>query len=722
MKRNTILLICLLGIIFIYAQDRIVIHNGGQVMYESSISTVDSIKFKSGVSSFNSSVGSVYIPVSEIDSITFSDENAVINQKTIYILYDQSSTSIINPLAGEGVEVVVNQSDVVITSIVDASDITYYVSGTTSDGSLTISSQKDFTISLNNASITKPSGAAITVSSDVKATVDLADGKVNYLSDGSSSKANATLLSSGSVVFSGGGSLNLYGYKKHGISSSRTISIESGNITVAQAASDGLHSEGFLMDGGYLQIQASSDAVDAGAGLININDGEIKIVSTAADVKGIKSDVDLVVNGGKISMDISGAQSKGFSSKQNINFNGGDILVTISGATILEALDTGYDPSYCTAVKSTGDIVVNGGSITIVAPATNDGGKGFSADGNIYINDGTVNVLTAGSGTTYTNELGVKDSYTACGIKSDLNIYLLGGNITCKSTGAGGKGISADGELVIGKTENSDDKLILNVTTSGERFYVSGSGESADYANPKAVKSEGNLTVNSGMLTILCTQSAEGGEGLESKSTLTINGGTTSISAYDDCINASTHIAINGGTTYCVSSGNDAIDSNGTLTVTGGFTIANGSRSPEGGFDCDQSQFIVTGGTIIGTGGSTSNPTTSVTTQNVIKYTGTAGNAICIKNASNEIILLYQIPTYSGSSTGGGQGGPGGGGNSSSAVVLFSTPTLAKGTYTLLYGGTIAGGTTTNGYNIGGSYTGGTTKSFTINTVLTTVN
>lgn len=720
MRRHTIFsLICLLGIICLYAQDRIVIHNSGRVMYESSTAAIDSISFQNSVSSFSSLGSKVYIPVSEIDSITFSSEEVKADEETVYVFYNGANATVINLLQEKGVSVTVDKATVSITSTTDIDNIEYHISGATDSGSLAINSTKNLTISLNSASITNASGSAVSVSGNVTTTIKLPQDKNSKLSDGTSSKANGTILAVGDIVFEGSGSLSLMGYKKHGVSTAKSISVKGGSITISQAASDGLHSEGFLMDGGSLDIQATSDAIDAGGGQLTINDGDIKITSTTQDVKGIKSDADLTINGGKIAMTVSGAQSKGVSSKQNITINGGDISITISGATVLEALDSGYDPSYCTAIKSTGSITMTDGSVTIVAPSSNDGAKGFSADQDVIIEGGTLNISIAGSGTTYTNELGAKDSYTACCIKSDLNTTITGGNVTCTSTGAGGKGISADGTLVIGELSASDANLVLNVTTSGERFYVSGSGNNADYANPKAIKSEGNLTVNSGAITIKCTQTGEGGEGLESKSTLTINGGTTNISAFDDCINASTHIAINGGNTYCVSSGNDAIDSNGTLAVTGGVTIANGSRSPECGIDCDQSQFKVTGGILIGTGGSTSNPTTSVTTQNTVKYTGTAGNSICIKNSSGEIILLYQIPTYTGTSTGGGPGG--GGGNSSSSVVLFSDPKLTKGSYTIQYGGSISGGTTVNGYNTGGSYTGGSSKSFTISSVLTTI-
>ena len=79
-----------------------------------------------------------------------------------------------------------------------------------------------------------------------------------------------------------------------------------------------------------------------------------------------------------------------------------------------------------------------------------------------------------------------------------------------------------------------------------------------------------------------------------------MNGGDVSVYSYDDCMNASKSIVINGGNIYCYSSGNDGVDSNGTLTITGGTIVSIGTTSPEEGFDCDQNTFKITGGTILG--------------------------------------------------------------------------------------------------------------------------
>jgi hypothetical protein len=731
MKKQLILTWIILssGITFLSAQEKIKVHQHNQIVYELWVSELENVCFQNETSFFNRVDGNRQeILLSMIDSITFLTESPVIEGNKVYILYNENQISIINPLVDQGVQVVADQGDVIVTSTSGIPNIEYAVSGTTGNGSLTISSYQPVVLTLDNIHITGNANSAVNITSNITTRINMADNTENDLSDGSANTKNAVLTSKGNLVFEGQGNLNIKAHAKHALASDKSIIVESGNISVTEAVSDGFHSEGFVMNGGALTLSAGGDGIDAGTGTVEINAGTIRINSLTADVKGIKCDETLTIDGGNISMNLAGAQSKGLSSKKEIVINGGSISIIASGAAVLTALTTGYDPSYCTAIKCDGNITVNNGDITIESKNTSDGGKGFSADGNIIVNNGKIHISTAGNGATYTNESNTTDSYTACCIKSNGNISLTGGTITCSSSGTGGKGISADGTLSIGNQGADDEQLILDVTTSGERFLVSGgtsgggrpggntTGNSSDYANPKAIKSEGNLIIYSGTITVNCTQTDEGGEGIESKATLTIQGGNLTVRTNDDAINAASNITIAGGTIYCSSIGNDAIDSNGTLTVTGGFTIANGTRSPEEGFDCDNNTFSVKGGVILGTGGATSSPTTNSCTQRSIVYTGTQGSAICLKNSAGEIILLYQMPSFSGSGQGGGQSG----GNS--MVVLFSDPCLIDGSYTLQYGGSISGGTTVNGYNTGGSYTGGSQKNVTITSMLTTVN
>ena len=182
-------------------------------------------------------------------------------------------------------------------------------------------------------------------------------------------------------------------------------------------------------------------------------------------------------------------------------------------------------------------------------------------------------------------------------------------------------------------------------------------------------------------------------------------------------MNARTNLTINGGVYYAHSDANDGTDCNGTMALNGGFCISNGARQPEEGFDCDNNQFKITGGTHIGTGGGTSNPTTSVCTQPILKINTQSGYAIQILKSDGTVICTYKCPTLSG----GGGGWPGGG---SGLVMLFTDPQLQTGqSYIVKYNGTINGGTEWHGYYTGNvTYSGGSQTTVNVNAIVTTVN
>lgn len=675
MKKQVIIsILCLLLIsLYSHAQEKINVHHNGEVIMQKNIEEVSDISFVNGVSIFHSSENtSSEIPFSQIDSITFSS-GSVVDEKEIQIIYQGNSVTIVNPYESEGLVITSNNAHVSVNSASTSREIVYSLSGNTADGSFQVSNSPDFTLVMNNLDMTSTSTPAIYITAAADVLIR-AEGE-NRLSDHSSNNKNACLSVKGNITFEGAGNIEVNANKRNGISSDKGIVL---------------------------------------------NGGKIKINSLIEDAKAMKADESIAIRGGSLDVSVAGDQAKGIKTGKDFELSGGVVSVTASGKTVLTAAGSGYSTSYCSALKSDGDVLIKNGILNIDLPETNNGGKGISADGNITISGGAIQISTSGNGATYVDESGVKDSYSSSCIKSDGDILIAGGAIICNSSGTGGKGIAADGTLIIGNQEDESSAPVIEVTTSGERFFVSSSGRDEDYCNPKAIKSQGNLTVYNGNIRAICKQTNEGGEGLESKATLTIHGGLVYIEAYDDCINASSHLEITGGTVYCSSSGNDAIDSNGTLSISGGTVIAHGTRAPEGGFDCDNSRFAITGGVIIGTGGSTSTPTTSACTQYSIKYNNaTPGNAICLKDASGEIVLMFQLPVYSGNSGGGPGGGPGGGGNS--MLVLLSHPKLKTGSYTLHYGGTISSEEDTYGYSEAGSYTGGSTKNLTINSLVTNV-
>lgn len=214
------------------------------------------------------------------------------------------------------------------------------------------------------------------------------------------------------------------------------------------------------------------------------------------------------------------------------------------------------------------------------------------------------------------------------------------------------------------------------------------------------------MTVNSG--TFVIKSSNEGGEGLESKTTITINGGNFTFTTYDDCINAASALNINGGNLRCVATGNDAIDSNGTMSIAGGLILANGTRDPEEGIDVDQaSKLSITGGTLINQKGNMLNLTTTQCKVPTIKYSSSisAGTLITVTTSSGQHIMSFKAP------------------QAMSQGCYITLPEFVSGSsYKLYSGGTVTGGTTFNEVTTGGSFSGGTQlKSFTISSNLTSL-
>lgn len=643
---------------------------------------------------------------------------------TVAITFNGTATPVVSG-AVEGITYGYSGYGLVLTSAV--AGVEYVLSGTTVGGYVSIQGSNACKLTLDGVNITCTNGPAISILSTNRCYVVLSDQTASSLADAATytQTGNGVLYSTGPLIFSGRGSLTVSGKKNHGISTKSYLRMLGGDVTVAAAGKDGIHTvQWFVMDQGSLNIAATSDGIDGDTGTVVINGGSICITSVTDDVKGIKCEGTLTVNGGALNLTVNGVQSKALKSTGPMYINGGAMIFHLAGGVYLSTVATyttngtvvttnSYiEPSYSTAIKCDTNLTITAGTIDITHTGT--AGKGISVDGDLVIRGGDLDISTSGgSSSIFTNSSSALDIAAADCIKADGALQILGGNITALSTGDAGDCISADGAAVIGILGVTNSP-VLKLATRGAKVAVSGSGMTVDYSNPKTFSVEGNLTVNGGIF--IATTKNDGGEGMESKKGLTINGGNIEITAYDDCINAGTNITINGGNIYCYSSGNDGIDSNGTFKFTGGLIITSGTTAPEEGFDCDQNTFSINGGILIGTGGGTSTPTAGTSSQRSVIYTatGTANTVIQVKSSSGDN-LVYRI-SRSYSAGGGGPGGTGG------MKFLFSNPGLTATTYTIVSGVTVTGGTEFHGYYTGATVTGGTTnKTFTISSMVTSV-
>ncbi|MCF0206731.1 MAG: carbohydrate-binding domain-containing protein, partial [Bacteroidales bacterium] len=207
MKKILVLISVLFFASTLFAQNKLLYYSGGNIVFSREIENVDSVNF-SPVGNAVSHAGDATFafPISSIDSIVFyvpsldgEDPSANSDDSDwIFITYNNGgAVSVVNPWSDRGIEVVCDGEDVTVNAASGTMDRTFVVAGTTTDGSLTISTDNRINLRLAGANITNPTGAAINVLSDKKVSLFLEDNSENVLSDGSASAQKASLQCEG---------------------------------------------------------------------------------------------------------------------------------------------------------------------------------------------------------------------------------------------------------------------------------------------------------------------------------------------------------------------------------------------------------------------------------------------------------------------------------------------------------------------------------------------
>ena len=457
------------------------------------------------------------------------------------------------------------------------------------------------------------------------------------------------------------------------------ITVTNGHVTANHGSTTGVC---YVVSGttsnGSLTIDGKTDF------MVNLNDADINNpTSTALDLES-KGAAYLVLTGTNKLMDGSTEDHK------STLYSKGKLLVSGTGALeVYGVYNNGiHSKSYVLFEKGINlyvnaanhgikgsDAIINGGIINVETDG--DGAKGINCDYNITINGGRTNVICTGDGEWDTEDLETKAS--SC-IKCDSVLTIKGGEVNVKATGSGGKGLKADWEAYI-----SGGKI--RVITTGGLYYSNGTTESHDYkgntdnlddaytSSPKGIKIgtknvHGVLTISGGDLMVRTT--GTNGEGIESKGTLDISEGTVMVSAHDDAINSSGDLTISGGTVVAVGTDNDGIDANGDMYLKGGTLIAMGAGGAEAGIDInEQKKLYISGTKIFGIGGRVDGSLGS-TTQGIVTTNGSvsANATVKISNGSN-ILASFTMPPYT----------------YNNGTILVSAPGMENGSsYTLSLG------------------------------------
>lgn len=547
-------------------------------------------------------------------------DNSTVEDNTVSVTYSEGSAAV--KVAGniaQHIIVATNGAHVCITqSSAVSEEITYTLSGSASDGEFYVVGSYKSTVELNGLTLTNAtpvySGAAICIMNGKRIELSVKKDTENTLTDAASGDQKSCLYCKGHLELKGKGTLNINGKLAHGIKSAEYMSMKNCTVNVKSAVQDGIScDEYFLMESGTLTVSGvgddaiqcdldgttntgiTTDHEDEDSGNIYIEGGTLTLTTTGKGTKCFKSDSIMVVNGGTLTLNASGA-------------------VDTSDAS---------DPSYVAGI-SAGKFVQNGGDITMTIKGTS--GRGVKA-WDVETNGGSLTITNSAAPTTISS-----DVKGAKGIKA-LNVALNGGTITITmsgnaskaircgdgtkttSGGGGGGGWPGGGGGPGGGPGGGSQTTWSNVKGTytqglsdgtGPTLKVSQTGSTYSSSSAKAIKAICAITVRGGQTEVNTTTS--GAEGMESKTSIDIQGGQHYFKCYDDCMNSAGIIYFNGGVTVCYSNGNDAVDSNygktGAITIGNGAILAYTSKgSPEEGLDCDNNSYIAITGTGIGISG-----------------------------------------------------------------------------------------------------------------------
>lgn len=330
--------------------------------------------------------------LTDLSSITF--DNTVQTAATVNVTY--SGTTATAAVAGDVAALLtatLSAADVAFVQDSSLTDeITYTLSGTSSDGSFYMDGELKATVALNGLTLTNADGAAIQIDNGKRIAIVVTDGTTNTLTDGAGTQ-DACFFVNGHAEFSGGGTLNITGNAKHAYRSDEYTEIKSsfGTLNITGAARDGIHCrQYFRMKGGTvnvagttgdgIDVEITDDTTDELNGQALLEGGTLNLSVTSVDTKGVACDSLLTVSGTTVVATVSGNGCKGFKSGTNMLMSGGSLTMTVSGTTYTDP--TTGDESKCRGVSVTGDLTLSGGTLSFTV--TGNKAKAIKVDGNLY--------------------------------------------------------------------------------------------------------------------------------------------------------------------------------------------------------------------------------------------------------------------------------------------------------------------------------------------------
>ena len=483
--------------------------------------------------------------LSDIDEMTV--DNASVTDNLVDIAYNASGSATVT-VAGNVAQYVtptISGNHVSIaqtnTDAIDKDEITYQLSGTTTDGEFALDGSYKCTVSLAGVTLTNPSGPAINISNKKRIQISAKNGTVNTLTDGADANESwkACLYSKGQIQLQGKGSLTVNGNTKHAIKSGDYITVKNLTLNLKSTSGDGIScNKYFVMNSGNVTISGvgddgiqcdfedddtvtgeTTDHEDENSGNVYIQGGTLNISTTAAGSKGVKAAGTLYINETSTTT-----------------------IITVTNSGGVDASDSS-DLVASACLKADKAIDISGGTLTLTN--SGQGGRAINTDGTLTISGGNIDAQAQGSNYGSSNQGGG-------GFPGSWG----GGGNSSSSNHKYAKGVKADGDITIkGGTINIYSK------------------------NHEGLESKGTITISDGQLYVQASDDA-----INAASHLTVSGGyVCGYSTGNDGLDSNGNMYIKGGLVYAICSGSPEVGLD---------------ANTEGGY-----KLYLTGGTIIAIGG-----------------------------------------------------------------------------------------------------------------------
>lgn len=598
------------------------------------------------------------------------------------LVYSGSSVTATNASGG----VVSNPSNLTISganvTITASSEIS--VSGESTSGQLAVNVDKTaepegkVVLNLEGLTLSNSSAAPIYVEAiGDEVQISAKNGTTNTISDGTShtdtyvdsdgntNTVNGAIFSRDDLKLKGKGTLIVNGNTEDGIVCKNDLKIWNGNITV-NAADDGIRGNDSVRIGDPDAADYSSLSVT-----VNTNNG-----SSGGD--GIKTNSDedgkgyVTINGGTVNID---SYADGIQAEQTFTMNGGELNITTYQGSNFTGSASGGNGGWGGGMggndgnSNKTDISAKG--IKAVG-VYDEAGTTWQSGGDLIVNGGMITIDSS-------------DDSLHCG----GDMQLLGGSMTLATAD---DGAHSDHALTIGSTGGDYDAPYVNITKSYEGIegvdITQNSGTvmvtSSDDGYNAAGGADSSGNNNSGGWGQGSWGGPGGGSSSDGSQTMTFNGGYAYVNAAGDGLDSNGNIYFNGGYVFVSQTGGgngplDCGDSNNSITYSGGTVIAAGSSDM---FETPSSYSFLS--------------TTSVSAGQTITFTDASGNVLAtftLPNGSAEMVMCSQessVTCYTGGTL--------------SGTTYFASQ---DSTNRCGYGGTISGGTAVSASSGGNSDPGG---------------